>query len=77
MKLLFNVTLQVTVEAENEEHGKEAILRNPPEWEVSGAGYSVVISKQHGGGCWSAGYSISNPEIKRVGLVGELKEEEK
>ena len=27
MKLLFNVTLQVTVEAENEEHGEEVMRR--------------------------------------------------
>ena len=74
MKLLFNVTLQGTVEAENEEHGEDVMRRNPPEWEVSGAGYSNVLSKQHGGGQWAAGYRISNPEIKRVGLVGELKE---
>ena len=44
---------------------------------MSGAGYSNILSKQHGGGQWAAGYRISSPEIKRVGLVGELKEEEK
>lgn len=71
MKFLFNVTLQVSVEAENEEHGEEVMRRNPPVWEVSGAGYSPVLGKQHGGGLWPAGYRISRPEIMRVELRGE------
>lgn len=66
MKLKYLVLLEILVEAENIEHGKEVILNHPPRWEICRVGYSNVLEKQHGGGEWAAGYKISNPKIVKI-----------
>jgi len=66
MELNFNVLLRIKVECENFQHGKEVILKHPPEWEVIGTGYSDILKKQHGGGEWPAGYKISKPKILKI-----------